>query len=334
MKNNTTIKTIAKELNVSVSTVSRSLSNNPRIGLKTRELVLATAKRLNYVPNIASNYLKTSQTHTLGIIVPIMGEEYFSQVISGIEDVIEKKGYHAQVFQSRNDMQREVKATETFLRMRVDGVIVSLSAKTNSYLHFKRLEDFGIPVIFFDRIPRNFESHSIKCNMSNAAKRAMQLFAEKGISNVAIINGPSNLDASDQRLNSYLEGVKEFKFRSSPQLIKSCDLTPSGVENCIEELFSQEIRPQGIITFNDYVALYAMNACKKFNIIPNKDVIFIGHGNLPFTKYIDNPPIASIEQFPQKTGEMAAELFLDIIKKDQEKPAYRNLRIESILIEH
>lgn len=126
-----TIKTIAAKLGISASTVSRALQGNPRIGLRTRERVMELAARLNYVSNSAAQMLRKNTTYTVGVVVPNLHEEYFSLMIAGIEDVLGQQGFQAIISQSRDDMVREKKAVDHFLRARVDGLLVSLSATTN-----------------------------------------------------------------------------------------------------------------------------------------------------------------------------------------------------------
>lgn len=332
MKNNISIKTIARELNISNSTVSRALHNNPRIGLKTKETVFALAKKLNYIPNQASSLLRSNKTFIIGVIVPFLKEEFFSQVISSLEDVLDTKNYHVQIFQSRDNLEREIHGAENFLKMRVDGVIVSVSAETNQYAHFKKLEDFGIPVIFFDRIPRNYPSNNVKSNITNGANQIMEFLYSKNKKNIGLLNGPSNLHVSDERLNGYLEGLVKFNFTSSPQLIKSCNLTQEDTQQCIRKFFDQGIKPDSIITFNDYVALWAMDECKKIGVKPNQDVLFVSFANLSFTSFIDNPPLASVEQYPDKIGETAANFMLEIL--DNDSLDYRELEVDTELIIH
>ncbi len=165
MKSEINIKSIANALSISISTVSRALQNNPKIGLKTREKVLEKAKELSYVPNPASLFLQGKKMFVIGIIVPALDEEFFTKVINTVEDFFEKQGYQVFVFQTRNDMGRQDNALELMLKYRVDGLLVSLAGNTTDYSKFKKVEDFGIPVVFFDRVPRSYKSHKIKCDI-------------------------------------------------------------------------------------------------------------------------------------------------------------------------
>ncbi|NBA88764.1 substrate-binding domain-containing protein [Emticicia sp. CRIBPO] len=334
IKNQITIKKIASELGVSISTVSRALKNNTRIGLKTREKVWEVAKRLNYIPNPAALFLQNNKTYTIGIIVPFLQEEFFSQVVTGIEDVIFEEGFHPIISQSRDNMEREKKAVESFLKMRVDGVLVSVSAETNTYQHFKELEKYGIPVVFFDRVPRNFQANKVKSRIIDGALEAIRFLSENKKTRIGLLNGPSNLEASDERLNGYLEGIKKYDLKTSPQYIKTTNLSKEDTALKMKEFLAQDDIPEAIITFNDYVALYAMRACKEQGVIPNKDIQFVSFANLPITGLMENPPLASVEQFPVLIGSQSAKLLLNCINDTREYTEYQEVIIKTELIIH
>lgn len=334
MKSDVNIKSIAEALGISISTVSRALQNNPKIGLKTRELVFEKAKELRYVPNPASMFLKGKKMFVVGIIVPALDEEFFSKVINTVEDFFEKHGYQVFVFQTRNDMLRQDNALEIMLKYRVDGLLVSLAANTTEYAKFKKVEDFGIPTVFFDRVPRSYKAHKIRCDIQKGAVDAIGFLKQLNCKRIALINGPSNLDASDERLNGYLLGLQKNNIRSSQSLIKSCDLTKQGAMSVMDEFLSQESVPDAIFGFNDYVALYAMLVCKKRGIVPNQEIKFVGYGNLPISDLMSNPPLASVEQFPEKTGLQAAQLLLSIIDNQVRIDNYKEMIVETKLVVH
>ncbi|MCP9764432.1 LacI family DNA-binding transcriptional regulator [Lacihabitans soyangensis] len=334
MKSGINIKIIAEALSISISTVSRALQNNPKIGLKTRELVIQKAKELQYVPNPASMFLKGKKMFVIGILVPALEEEYFCKVIDAVEDFFERLGYQVFVFQTRDDMNRQDKALELMLKYRVDGLLVSLAANTNNYVNFKKVEDFGIPVVFFDRVPRSYQAHRIKCDIQKGAVDVISYLKSLNCRKIALINGPSNLDASDERLNGYLLGLQENGIRSSPKFIKSCDLKKVSVMSAMETLLDQDEVPDAVFSFNDYVALYAMLVCKKRGIRPNDEIKFVSFGNLQITSLMNNPPLASVEQFPNKTGIEAARLLLDIIDEKIGIDDYREKVIETKLVVH
>ncbi len=330
-----TIKEIAQELGISISTVSRALQNNPRIGLRTRERVWEVAKLRHYVPNPAALLLKKNKTSTIGVVLPYLQEEFFSTAITAIEDVALEKGYNVVVSQSRDKFEREEKALKSFLSSRVDGVIASIAAETNNYSHFKELESYGTPLVFFDRVPRNLEANKVRCNITEGAFEAVEFLVNKGIKKIALLNGPSNMEVSDERLNGYLLAIKKFELKTSPSYIKSTDLSKEDSVEKMLELLALKEPPEAILTFNDYLALYAMQVCKQKGIVPNKDILFVSFANLPMTFYLDNPPLASVEQFAYNMGLKSAELLISIIENPStEMPPYQELILETKLVIH
>ncbi len=328
-KHQATIKEIAQQLGVSISTVSRALQNNPRIGLRTRERVWELAKALHYRPNPAALVLKKKQTHTIGVVLPFLKEEFFSTAITAIEDALQ--GYNVVISQSRDNLEREKGALTTFLTSRVDGVIASISAETHHYLHFKELENFGIPVVFFDRVPRNVPAHKIRSNITQAAKELVDFLASKGLERIALLNGPPQLEVAEERQRGYLQAMKERNLPVLPQLICSSDLSREDTQAKVHYLLNREPKPQAIITFNDYVSLHAIEKARAEGIMPNEELYFASFANLPMMEYAHFPPIASVEQFAYTMGQKAAELLLQLMQNPVDTP-YQEIWVETKLV--
>src|SRR5689334_17533228 len=164
-----TIKEIAMRLNVSVSTVSRALHNHPSIGLHTRMQVKKLATELHYEPNQAAISFKKGRTFTIGVILPNLGEEFFSMAINSIEDMASKNNYTVLIGQSHDDKEREKKIVETMRKHRVDGLLASISKNTDSYEHFEELKKYKIPVVFFDRVPQSKDVYKVSCSLKRSS---------------------------------------------------------------------------------------------------------------------------------------------------------------------
>lgn len=333
-KTQVTIKHIAQALNISISTVSRALQNHPRIGLRTKEKVFEMAQKLNYVPNPAAILLKKNKTYTIGVVLPHLQEEFFSQAITAIEDVISAENYNVVISQSRDKLERENRAIKSFISSRVDGVIASISAETTQYYQFRELEKYGIPIVFFDRAPKDVPVNKVRGNIADAAFEVIDFLAKKGIKKVAILNGPASLEISDERLMGYWGAMKKFNLPIIQNYIKSTDLSKDDTTKKMIELLNCEDLPEAVFCFNDYVALYAMQACKQKGLIPNKDIMFVSFANLPITTYLDNPPLASVEQFAYQMGEKAAQLLLKIIRAENEPLEPEDILVNTKLIVH
>ncbi len=308
-----TLKEIAQRLNVSVSTVSRALHNHPSIGLRTKTQVQKLAQELNYEPNQAAISFKQGKTMTIGVILPNLGEEFFSMAINGIEDVATKNNYTVLIGQSHDETEREQQIVDTMRRHRVDGLIVSLSKTTRSYEHFEQLKKYRIPVVFFDRVPDLAGAYTVSCNLENSSEELVDWLVGGGHKQIGFIKGPDALIHSKQRLMGYYDGLKKHKLKVENSFVVSTDLSKLKTQDAMHKLLALKNRPTAVIAFNDYVALDAIKYTRNQGLVINKDIFFVSYANLPITSYMDDPPIASVEQFPYQQAERATDILLQLI---------------------
>lgn len=328
-----TIKEIANRLNVSVSTVSRALHDHPSIGLRTKAQVQQLAEELNYEPNQAAISFKQGKTLTLGVILPNLGEEYFSMAINGIEDVAIKNNYTVLIGQSHDDVEKEKRIVDTMRRHRVDGLVVSLAKTTKSYEHFEQLKKHNIPVVFFDRVPDTADSYSVSCNLENSSVELVDWLVSKGHKQIGFIKGPESIILSQERLNGYYKGLQKHKLKADKSLVVATDLSKEKTTDAIHKLLALKNRPTAVITFNDYVALDAIKYSRNQGVKINTDIFFVSYANLPITSYMDEPPLASVEQFPYQQAEKATEILFQLIQnKGEIEHIPKKLILESKLV--
>ncbi|MDB5279219.1 MAG: LacI family transcriptional regulator [Ferruginibacter sp.] len=334
----TTIKEIAKQLNISFSTVSRALHNHPNIGLRTKLRVQQLAKELNYEPNQTAIFFQQRKTFTIGVIIPELAEAFFSTSINGIEDTAEKNKYTVLLGQSHDSEEREKKILETMKQHRVDGVIISISKNTVNYEHFESLKKYGIPVVFFDRIPKMSDIHYVSSNMISGTLQAVSFLIKKGHRVIGMINGPEKLLASQERKEGYQQSMTKSRLKFDPSLVVNSDLSLTGTQLAMEELLSSKRKPTAIVTFNDYVALDAIQYAQKRKRKINKDVCFVSFANLPISSYSAYPPLASVEQYPYIQGQKATEILLELMNKNKDESGqnevYYKIIVESQLVLH
>ncbi|MGF2410889.1 LacI family DNA-binding transcriptional regulator [Ferruginibacter sp.] len=334
----TTIKEIAKRLNISFSTVSRALHDHPNIGLRTKMRVQQLAKELNYEPNQTAIFFQQRKTFTIGVILPELSEAFFSTSINGIEDTAEKNKYTVLLGQSHDSEEREKKIVETMKNHRVDGVIISISKNTVNYEHFESLKKYGIPVVFFDRIPKMNDIHYVACNMISGTIQAVNFLIKKGHRVIGMINGPEKLFASQERKDGYMQSMTKNRLKFDPSLVVNSDLTLEGTQLAMEELLRSKRKPTAIVTFNDYVALDAIQFAQKRKRKINKDICFVSFANLPISSYSAYPPLASVEQHPYIQGQKATEILIELMNKNKDDntqtEAYYKIIVESQLIPH
>ena len=328
-----TIKEIAQRLNVSVSTVSRALHDHPSIGLRTKMQVQKLAEELHYEPNQAAISFKQGKTMTLGVILPSLGEEFFSMAINGIEDVATQNKYTVLIGQSHDNTEREVQIVDTMRRHRVDGLIVSLAKTTKSYEHFEQLEKYNIPVVFFDRVPGNPDAYTVSCNLQNSSVELVDWLVQQGHKKIGFIKGPDAILHSRERLIGYQEGLKKHRIKPDTAFVVATDLSGKKTNDAMHKLLALKNRPTAVIAFNDYVALDAIKYARSQGVRINKDISFVSYANLPITSYMDYPPVASVEQFPYQQAEKATQILLQLIaSKEAGDSIPRKVILESKVI--
>lgn len=334
----TTIKEIARILNISFSTVSRALHNHPNIGLGTKMRVQKLAKELNYEPNQTAIFFQQGKTYTIGVILPELSEAFFSSSINGIENMAEKSNYTVLLGQSHDNVEREKKIVATMKNHRVDGLIISITKNTQNYDHFESLKKYGIPVVYFDRIPKMEDIHYVACNMISGTVQAVRYLLKKGHRVIGMINGPEKLFASEERKQGYIIAMSKNRLKFDPSLVVNSDLTLEGTQLAMDELLASKRKPTAIVAFNDYVALDAIQYALKRKIKINEDLCFVSFANLPVNTYSAHPPLASVEQHPYLQGQKATEILIELMNKTKDKdnmtPANYKIIVESQLILH
>jgi len=329
----TTIKEIAKILKISVSTVSRALNDHSSIGLTTKMRVKKLAEELNYEPNQRAIQFLHGKSFVIGVILPELSESFFSAAISGIEDVAYKRNYTVLLAQSHDDADREKSLVAKMKTQRVDGLLVSVSKTTSTYEHFDVFKKSNIPVVFFDRIPPIKDIHYVSSNLETGTFDAVNFLLKKGHRTIGMINGPNTLLASHERKEGYIKAMTANRLKFDPSLILNCDLSEEGTIVAMDTMLNHRRKPTAIVTFNDYVALFAMRYAKTLKL---EDIDFVSYANLPIINYMDYTPIASVEQFPYKQGKKAADILIDLINKPKNESgteqAYYNVIVESELV--
>jgi len=308
-----TLKDLARMLRMSPSTVSKAMNDYPTISEMTRNRVKELAQRLNYSPDPAAVSFKTKKSFSLGVIIPNLTDHFYSIAVGGIEEFAMRQGYKCMVCQHFEDLEREKDFCRMLERNKVDGIIVSISRNTTDITHFKYLEERGIPVVYFVRRPGAEDTFHVTSNVYQGTIDAVNYLAAKGHRRIGHILGPPGLIATADRLNGYREGLERSGLPWDESLTANSDLSENGTILALSRLTMQPDPPTAIITFKDYVALDAMLHLKKTKATSTPPIEFIGFGNLPMLRYLDNPPLASLEEQCAAIGRRSAELLMSRI---------------------
>nr|WP_280743070.1 MULTISPECIES: LacI family DNA-binding transcriptional regulator [unclassified Parabacteroides] len=329
-KRQLTIKDIAKALNISASTVSRSLSDHPDISQETKDIVVAYAKKNKYKPNVLASSLRTQNNKMIGVIIPEIVHYFFSTVLSGIEDEAEKEGYRVIISQSNEDYEKEVKGVQTFQEARVCGVLVSVSKKTHQYDHFQELIDNEIPVVFFDRICTGILTDRVVVDDYAGAYTAVEHLITTGCKRIAFFGSPSNLPISNNRRMGYEDALRKNGLEVDKSIMKICDNYQEAL-TVTPELLSLPNPPDAFFAVNDETAIAIMNIVKSKGLKIPDDVSVCGFTNSSLTEICD-PPLTSVDQHCYELGASAMKLLLNRIQSGTNDTQLNNKIIKTNLV--
>lgn len=308
-----TIKDLAEKLNISVSTVSRALKDNPEISQQTRKTVQALAKELGYKPNPIAVALKTHKSNTIGVVVPQIVSTFFATVVKKIEEVADKYGYNVLVSSSNESFEKEKKNIDIFLANRTDGIILSLSRATTSYEHIKHIQDMDVPLVLFDRTTKELEVSKVVADDADAAYKIVQHLILGGAKKIALITGPEQMSIGKNRMKGYLKAMTLNKLEINTDYIVRCnDFSVKAAKEATSKLLAMTAIPDAIFGINDDMAIGAIEAIKEKGMRIPEDIAVFGFSNSKRSRYM-NPSVSTINQFPEKIGETAAELLFEQI---------------------
>ncbi|GAB4399923.1 MAG: LacI family DNA-binding transcriptional regulator [Microscillaceae bacterium] len=304
-----TIKDIARQLNISPSTVSRALKDHPDISQETKKLVNELARQLEYEPNQIAQSLRQSKTFTLGVVIPSLVHHFFSSVISGMEDVAHDRGYNLILTQSNESFIREQENVRALLSSRVDGIFVSMARDTQDYAHFHHVEKREIPLIFFDRVCEDLPTHRVVIENFEGAFAAVSHLLRSGCRRIVHLAGPENLRITNERLRGYYEAHQQFGLTPPPALCRMADHRQAGRE-AVQALLAEAKDFDGIFTVNDDTAIGALQALQEAGRGVPEEVSVIGFGDSPLAE-IAYPPLSTVAEPGFVMGQAVVQLFLE-----------------------
>jgi LacI family transcriptional regulator len=333
MKRKVTLKQIAKELDVSISTVSKSLRDSPEISEDTRLKVQAFAKLYNYKPNLIALSLKNRKTKTIGIIIPEIVHHFFATVISGIEHVANEKGYNVIVTLSDESFDKEVINMDMLANGSIDGFIMSLSKETQyrrDFHHISEVINQGMPVVMFDRVTNDISCDKVIIDDNLAAYEAVQRLIDAGFKNIALITTVDYVSVGKLRTDGYIKALKTNDRAIDPSLIIKIE----DIDNCtsqIEELI-QNNNIDAVFAVNELFAVTAIKAAKKQGINVPDDLAVIGFTDGIISKY-SSPSITTVGQNGIEMGGKAAQMLIDRLETElDEEEHYKTEVIETHLV--
>src|SRR5690606_22127564 len=324
-KRRVSLKDMANELGVSISTVSRALKDHYDLSPEIIAKVKALAKEWNYTPNPFAMSLLKQQTKTIGVIVPDLVTHFYSSIISGIENKAKDNGYHIVISSSQESYQNEIENLKNLLNLRVDGLIVCLAQDSNSYSHFNSILSSETPLVFFDRVCRTDEFSSVVIDNIEAARDLTVHLFNNGYRKIAHIAGPPNLNISNERIKGYKMGLSECGLSFDPSFLIHCNLSIEEAAQATNRLISLENRPDAIFGVNDTVIFSAMKEIKKKGLMVPKDIGLVGFTD-EFHATVVEPNLTAIAHPTYEIGKEAARILIEEIN------AGSKLKVQNVVL--
>lgn len=329
-----TIKDIAKALGLSTSTVSRALNGSYEIGAETKKLVLEYAEKVNYRPNPIALSLKEQKSHSIGVVVCEVANNFFSQAINGIESIAYNRGYHVIITQTHESFDRESANVQHLLSRHVDGLLVSLSAETTDTSQYKYLLEKGFPIVFFDRVAADVNSHKIIANNFKGSFDAAELLINAGFTKIAHLTNSNNLLISRERFDGFKAALDEHNLDFKPGYLKYCNhggMIQDEVEFAIKELLNMDEPPDAIFIGSDRLTISCMHILKKMGIKIPDDMGIAGFTNSDVAELFD-PPLTVVRQPAFQIGQMATEMLIKTIESKWPVEEFTTEQVETELI--
>lgn len=309
------MKDIARELKVSVATVSRALQDSPRISKEQRERIREYARNHNFTPNFIAETLRNSRRKPMkiiGVIIPQYKHFYFSTVLSGIDDEASQHGYRIMVAQSNESYEREVEICRSFYENKVCGIIVSQAKDTVKYEHFQQLIDYGVPLVFYDRICIGVDASRVVVDDYMGAFTAVSHLIETGCRKIAFYGTPMKLEITKNRFNGYRDAMLKHGLQPNEHFIRICD-NRDDAENITPALLSEEDHPDAFFAINDDTAIGILYSAKRMGFRVPDDISICGFTNGDRAIACD-PMLTTVEQRGVMVGKEAANVLISHVE--------------------
>ena len=313
MRQQITIKDIAKALNISPSTVSRALQDHDDISKKTREKVQAYAKAHHYKPNAIALSLKMQRTNIIGVIVPNMVHNFFASVLAGIDDAARKKGYNVILCQTSEQYEREVDCLDTLLASHISGLLISLSKSTTNFDHLKEALQEDLPIVMFDRVSPEIKTDQVVTDDYSGAYAAVCHLIETGCKRIAFYGSPEHLTITQERKRGYLDALKNHGIEPDNDIMFECDSREAAIE-LTPKVMQLKNCPDAFFTVNDYTASGVIHSIKRAGLKIPEDVSVCGFGDGVVARTSD-PELTTVEQNGYEIGLTACMRLIDKIEK-------------------
>ena len=325
-----TIKDIARRLKISVSTVSRALRNSADISQETRQMVIAVAEELHYTPNPIALSLRDKKTRVIGVLVQEIANNFCSSVIAGIEDVAFKMGYTVLISQSHEKIDMEILHTRLLASRRIDGLLITVSNETSNIDHLREIIEKGIPVVMFDRVSDELQTHKVVVDDYKGAFDATSHLIEQGYKRIAHLTISKQLTITQNRLNGYLDALKAHKIPVKKEWIVYCDFDEQKMKQAIGQLVALKQRPNAIFSSVERLSMVSFRVLTDLGLTIPDDMALAGFADNPMRRYL-NPGLTAVAQPTFSIGQNATELLIELIESKKAEEKFTTIKLKTTL---
>lgn len=305
-----TINDIARELNISKSTVSRALREQSEINPETKKRILEYIEQIGYHPDSLAISLKTGKTKTIGVVIPAYNIPFYSIAICGIQDYAFEMGYNIMICHSNEKSDIEKENVKALMNSRIEGLIISVAEDNQKNEHIRRLKTNGTPLVMFNRVIEDLKASKVVVNDYYGAFNMTKYLLRQTRKKMLYLSGPSNLLLSANRRAGFMDAIKEYNTQNIEYEILEVDFTIENSYKIMKEVFSNKNVPDTVFCVCDAVAFGAMRAAKEFKLQIPKDIAIAGFTNEPASELVD-PPLTTVSQPIYEIGRTAAKLLFN-----------------------
>jgi LacI family transcriptional regulator len=319
------IKDLAKQLNLSVATISKALNDSHEISPETKQRVFDLAKKLNYTPNPYASSLRNRSSKTIAVVLPEVADSFFSLAINGIESVAHDKGYHVLIYLTHESFKREEAILKEFQSGRVDGILISVSGETCNSDHIKEVIAAGMPLVFFDRVCEDVETAKIITDDFESSYNATCHLLKAGCKKIVYLSTSAALSINNKRSEGYIQALADNGIKNTSRII-SCTSDNEGNYQIIRDLLKKKDRPDGLIASVEKLTTPIYLACEDLKLSIPREIKVVSFTNLPAAMIL-TPTLTTVTQPAFEMGKAAAA----VLFKSLEKRSY-NLKKELTII--
>lgn len=324
MNTNITLRDIAKALNLSVSTVSRALTDSYQIGDETKQKVVAYAKEHHYIPNRMAKSLKEGKSRSIGVVVCSIDNNFVAQMLDGIDQYCTDHNYQLIIMQSKESFEQEKACVNLLYAGGIDGLLISPAFQTTDFDYLISLQKAGLPIVLFDRLSDHINTHKVASDNYKGAYDATMHLINNRNTTIAHISSNTKLSMATDRFEGYKKALQDAGIVYKKELVKFCD-TPNAVslnqnlERAIQELMALKNKPTAFFTATDQLTTKCLSLLNKLGYQIPTDVALIGFSNTDLADTL-HPSLSTIYQPAFEIGNLATKQLLSLIDNKETEP--------------